>query len=189
MENAAEAKETTQEESSSTEKSWATLDQALLAAQRMARTVVKGKLNSFGGYMFASGEVLIDEGREYLLANGLTFVQRGQTSIDDKYVRIEYVLSHPASGEKWLWSNLVPAGESKGKPMDKALAGALTYDFGYTIRGLLLLPRKSKDELDPDERNDGKHVPAARPAPAPAGKGGSFFDDDAPQPSRKPYGK
>lgn len=157
----------------------------------MAQTVVKSKWNNFGGYAFASGEVLIDEGREYLLANGLVFYQRGQQTIDDKYVRIEYVLSHPASKETLLWTVLVPAAEGKGKPLDKAVAGALTYDFGYTIRGLLLLPRKSKDELDPDERDDAKHVPATKPVAQVQAKAAPAFDDDfaIPVPSRKPYGK
>src|SRR5258707_6928030 len=49
-----------------------------------------------------------------------------------------------------------PIVEDKSRPMDKAVATALTYNLGYTLRGLLLLPRV-EDEVD--QRDDRKYEP------------------------------
>jgi hypothetical protein len=49
-----------------------------------------------------------------------------------------------------------PFAEEKGRPLDKALAGALTSSLGYWLRSLLLVPR---DDEEMDKRDDRAHDP------------------------------
>jgi hypothetical protein len=63
-----------------------------------------------------------------------------------------YMLVH-SSGDSWMLEPVtVPAIPDKGRPLDKAVAGALTYSAGYTSLGLLQIERV--DENSPDARND-----------------------------------
>lgn len=133
------------------------LVKALVQAQKIARAVGKDKSNSFHRYKYASAEAMIEEARGALAESGLAFrcidslVLLGEIPL----LRLTYSLSH-ISGESEAITSTTPIIEEKGRPLDKAVATAKTYDLGYTLRGLLLLPRV---EEEVDQRDDTKHEP------------------------------
>ena len=77
------------------------------------------------------------------------------------------VVAHPESGvtlsDEIVWA-IVP---EKGRPFDKAMAGALTSSLNYWLRDLLMVPREDETM---DSRDDREYTPRspARPAPTPA---------------------
>ena len=56
-------------------------------------------------------------------------------------------------------SNAFPIIEDKGRPLDKALAGALTTSLAYYLRDLLLIPKQDENQVD--KRDDTRHIPQA----------------------------
>lgn len=140
---------------------------ALVAAQAAARAVGKDATNQFHRYKYASAEAIIEEGRGALGVGGLALLPLGWTfqreaPAHDKSpvgtLSSRYRLLHGASGEAidldvaWF---VIP---EKGRPEDKALAGALTTSLAYLLRGLLLLPREDADAA-PDQRDDRNYDP------------------------------
>lgn len=142
---------------------------ALVAAQKHAGNVPKASTNSFHRYRYASGEDVIAEARRALSDAGLALAVE-RYSVDHRephdYLCAEYVLMHE-SGDSRQWSSSTPIIPEKGRPADKALAAAKTYDLAYFLRALLLLPRVEEDAPDPDRRDDRSHEPR-RKAPAKA---------------------
>lgn len=145
-----------------------TLATALLAAQRALPSVAKDAKNSFHHYSYVSAEGMISACRDALHGAGLT-VRRAGWKFDGTpeggIVNSTFVLSHGATGESvsdeiaWI---CVP---EKGRPIDKAMAGALTSSLGYYLRDLLLVPREDENEMD--KRDDSAYQPKrATPAPA-----------------------
>ena len=155
-----------------------TLASALLAAQKALPSVGKDAKNSFHHYSYVSAEAMIGACREALHGAGLT-VRRAGWKFDGTpeggIVNSTFVLSHGPTGESvsdeiaWI---CVP---EKGRPIDKAMAGALTSSLGYYLRDLLLVPREDESEMD--RRDDRTYEPRKAPAPArsnpatPAGNG------------------
>jgi hypothetical protein len=155
-----------------------TLASALLAAQKALPSVGKDAKNSFHHYSYVSAEAMIGACRDALHGAGLT-VRRAGWKFDGTpeggIVNSTFVLSHGPTGESvsdeiaWI---CVP---EKGRPIDKAMAGALTSSLGYYLRDLLLVPREDESEMD--RRDDTKYEPRKAPAPArsnpatPAGNG------------------
>ena len=155
-----------------------TLASALLAAQKALPSVGKDAKNSFHHYSYVSAEAMIGACREALHGASLT-VRRAGWKFDGTpeggIVNSTFVLSHGPTGESvsdeiaWI---CVP---EKGRPIDKAMAGALTSSLGYYLRDLLLVPREDESEMD--RRDDTKYEPRKAPAPArsnpatPAGNG------------------
>ena len=137
------------------------LDKALVEAQKIAKSVGKDKSNSFHRYKYASAEAMIEEARGALTEAGLAFRCVGAiaSTPDGKppMLLVCYKLSH-ISGEHEIIESETPIIEEKGRPFDKAVATAKTYDLGYTLRGLLLLPRV---EEEVDERDDRRYEPKA----------------------------
>ena len=140
---------------------------ALVAAQAAARAVGKDATNQFHRYKYASAEAIIEEGRGALGVGGLALLPLGwtfqrETPAHDKSpvgtLFSRYRLLHGASGEAldldvaWF---VIP---EKGRPEDKALAGALTTSLAYLLRGLLLLPREDADAAQ-DQRDDRNYEP------------------------------
>lgn len=136
------------------------LSKALVEAQRIARAVEKESSNDFHRYKYASAEAMIAEARHALSQAGLAFSCVGSKLEVGEGFRIltcTYDLEH-VSGETRAYQSFTPIIEERGRPLDKAVATAKTYDLGYTLRSLLLLPRV-EEGTDVDQRDDRKHVP------------------------------
>lgn len=138
---------------------------ALVRAQGLARAVVKSSKNEHFVYQYASSEAIISEGREALSEAGLALFPVTQDIVDIgegenvlSLLKVVYGLVH-TSGQGMELSSTTPIIPEKGRPFDKALAAAKTYDLGYLLRGLLLLPRVGKGE-DVDERDDRNFDPS-----------------------------
>lgn len=135
---------------------------ALVEAQRAAKPVEKDSKNDFHKYKYASAEAMIEEGRGSLSSAGLALfplsadIVYGNDTNEDS-VLVKYLLAH-TSGESVEMTSTTPIIVEKGRPADKAVATAKTYDLGYTIRGLLLLPRVEEGAAT-DARDDSNHVP------------------------------
>ena len=136
---------------------------ALVAAQKNARAVGLDAKNQHQGYRYASAESIVEEGRTALTLAGLCLLT---TAVDvnavaaPPIVTATMVLAHE-SGESLQIVRQWPAIEQKGRPLDKAIAGALTSGLGYAIRDLLLLPRDD-DFAAMDRRDDSAHDPPRR---------------------------
>lgn len=129
---------------------------ALLAAQAEARAVEKDGANKDQHYRYARAETMIQEGRTTLARVSVVLLQ-GEVDLvkgtdDSATARISYLLAH-ASGETFAFRREWPCVAHRGRPMDKALGGALTTCLSYTIRDLLLIPRDDQ-QADMDRRND-----------------------------------
>ncbi len=150
-----------------------TLCAALVSAQKTVRAVQKDSKNKFHNYDYASAEDVIVAARHALTGAGLALIASGYTvepgqvidAIPEKgktqepedakpraNLRCEYVLVHVDGGFEKL-ASVTPIIPEKGRPADKAVATAKTYDLSYTLRGLLLMARGVDDD-DPDARND-----------------------------------
>jgi hypothetical protein len=158
------------------------LASALLAAQKALPSVGKDAKNSFHHYSYVSAEAMISACRDALHGAGLTVRRAGwkfDGSPEGGIVNSTFVLTHGPTGESvsdeiaWI---CVP---EKGRPIDKAMAGALTSSLGYYLRDLLLVPREDESEMD--RRDDTKYEPRKAAAPAPARPAPRPAAQDAPQ--------
>ena len=152
------------------------LSEALLNAQRSVAGVEKNARNDFAKYDYVSADGMVGQLRNALLDNGLVFSRTSWGIVEDRVVSV-FDLTHVESGETQRSEAAMPIVETKGRPADKAVLGALTTCLSYVLRDLLLVPRV--DELEIDNRaNDDvvarKRVPA--PASAPSPVGGSAAD-------------
>lgn len=164
----------------------AALAAALVRAQRQARAVEKDAKNTFHGYKYASAEALIEEGRAALSSQGLSLLQT-DVSVETRQapppppgkgearslqtepacvVSVTYLLLHEEGG-MLTWDREVYAVQERGRPIDKAEAGALTTALGYAIRDLLVLPRDD-EQAAMDRRDDRDFPPPPSPPPPPA---------------------
>jgi len=143
-----------------------TLASALLAAQKALPSVGKDAKNSFHHYAYVSAEAMIGACRDALHGAGLTVRRAGwkyDGSPEGGIVNSTFVLTHGPTGESvsdeiaWI---CVP---EKGRPIDKAMAGALTSSLGYYLRDLLLVPREDESEMD---RRDDRTYEPRKAAPA-----------------------
>lgn len=141
------------------------LDAALLAAQREAKGVQKTSENTFHHYKYAASDDVVIECREILhryaiTVSPLTQLITGDFSNEHPYgmLHVEYEVKHAISGQASIRKSETPVVPEKGRPPDKAAAGAKTLDLSYFLRGLLLLPRV--DEFaNVDGRDDTGWVP------------------------------
>lgn len=129
----------------------------LLEAQRAVQNVPKDARNEFSGYDYTSAESIITEARRALHAAGLTVYRRewvlsmlGESPI----VIATFVVASPTAELEAACP--FPIVETKGKPLDKALATALTSGLAYWLRDLLLIPRCAEEM---DKRDDAGHEP------------------------------
>jgi hypothetical protein len=141
------------------------LSKALLKAQAEVAGVVKNARNEFAKYDYVSADGMVSQLRNALISNGLLF-NRSSWFVEGTalpLVRSNFSLIHVESGEERHFVADVPIVETKGRPADKAVLGAVTTALSYTLRDLLLVPRV--DDLEVDNRSDDEVV--RRPA-APA---------------------
>ena len=141
----------------------ASLNAALLAAQVALPMVKKDATNDFHKYNYASAEGMIAACREVLHAQGLTAHRIGWSMIPPNGSAIDYggilsemVMVHVPSGQQLTANITWPIVPEKGRPMDKAIAGALTSSLSYWLRDLLMVPR---EEEGMDNRNDTTYTP------------------------------
>lgn len=148
--------------------SLAPLYAALSRAIGRASAVGKDAENSFHRYKYASAEGLIAEAREALAIEELAVFSSSWQVVDREReaasalgyfadVNVVYTVAH-ASGASMICTASTPVISEKGRPEDKAVATALTYNLGYFLRGLLLLPRVDA-EHDADQRDDRDYQP------------------------------
>lgn len=173
---------------------------ALIEAQSKVEAVAKDSRNDFHKYDYASAESVLTGARKALDECGLAVFQAGWkfTEIGREIIRpadgketidvpslgaeITYELHHAESGESGVYQTVVPIREEKGRPLDKALFGALTEGLAYFLRGLLLIPRA--DAETPSARNDTAYQPpdkteskTSKPAkPAPVSPARAFAE-------------
>jgi hypothetical protein len=138
---------------------------ALLVAQRAISGIANDARNSHQNYDYTSAEALIGGCRKALHDAGVVVTRRMWNTVmttTPPFVQMEFVVSHPASGETQIDRIDWPAIEQKGRPLDKAVGGALTSAMGYYLRDLLAVPRADGDMNDRDDRG---HTPGNKPTP------------------------
>lgn len=126
---------------------------ALFQAQKSARAIAKDSQNQKHGFSYAAAEAILEESKRVLFENGLMVVSdsweiiKGEGGQRDR-LRIPMQLWH-VDGESRVTTVDCYVVPHAGMPEDKAAAAALTYAFGYYLRGLLALSRvEPGDEVD-----------------------------------------
>lgn len=145
------------------------LAKALAKAQEKAKAVPHDATNAFHKYAYTSAEAVITEAKQALAGCGLAVVPQAQTleaSGDRLDLHRTFVLVHE-SGESLAVSTVWPVIPDRGRPVDKAVAGAATTSLSYLLRDLLLMPR-----VDPEDDLAGREdreppAPQRQPAPKP----------------------
>ena len=152
-----------------------TVNEALLTAQKAIKGIDKNGRNDVHNYDYVTAESMIAECREVLHNAGLVLtagdVELIPCAADTMIVRIGRTLSL-AGAEALTLTRDWPAVLSKGRPMDKAVAGALTEDLSYTLRDLLLIPRGDEEGvgMDDTKRSETESKPEPRKAAPRAAK-------------------
>ena len=137
---------------------------ALVAAQKQMKPVTKDSTNAFHRYQYASAEDVITAARVALNGAGLALVRSWRIESNEMGI---WLHSHfqlvfegsPMPIDLGNSTNAFPIIEDKGRPLDKALAGALTTSLAYYLRDLLLIPKQDENQVD--KRDDTRHIPQA----------------------------
>jgi hypothetical protein len=133
---------------------------ALIKAQQAISAVGKDAVNQHHKYAYTSAEGMLSACRAALHTAGLAFARIGWTvELRDgqPFVLSTYIVTLGLGEPMTLGPVPWPIIEDKGRPFDKALAGALTTSQSYMLRDLLLVPRE--DEQEVDRRDDRAHDP------------------------------
>lgn len=133
---------------------------AIVKAQTAIISVSKDSTVDFGRkYNYTSAEEMIRESRRALHGAGLALVRsawRMKVIEATPIVECDYILAH-TGGETMTFCDLPwPVIEGDKRPIDKAVAGALTTSLAYFLRDLLLIPKQ--DEAEMDKRDDSQHT-------------------------------
>lgn len=139
---------------------------ALLEAQKKVEGAPKDGTNEYHKYQYTTAEEMITICRKALADAGLVVYRPSwrhtpATETTPPQIECQMVLAHPASGDVQEYTYTFPAIPEKGRPLDKAVAAALTSSMGYWLRDLLLVPRGN--ELSMDNRDDRKFEPEPPP--------------------------
>ena len=150
------------------------LNEALLVAQQQLQAVGKDSKNSFHKYNYTSSEGMISACRSALHYAGLV-VTRTRWTIDPAVTEFgclnsRFHVSHPASGGEITDEVMWPIVPEKGRPYDKAVAGALTTSLNYFLRDLLQVPREEETMDNRDDRQWEPRRPAFQPERAAGGE-------------------
>ena len=143
----------------------AALFAALAYAQNEALAVEKDARNDFHRYDYVSAEAVIGA-KHHLNRHGLALIPLtssfapSESMAGHQVLSRDYVLTHEGGGTRLIEQKWVFA-EGKGRPWDKALAGALTTSLAYLYRDLLALPRVDPSD-DISGRDDRDHQPTPR---------------------------
>lgn len=152
------------------------------AVEKKGTVSIPGKEGRAGySYTFAGADALMSEARGALEKAGLAIVltrwwpvverheeqgEDGKPSVwFNRTLFAEFLLVHEEGESHPIGPFQMPVVEERGRGIDKCDAAALTYLTGYTMRGLLCLPRVEKGS-QVDERDDSERVPrGAKKAP------------------------
>lgn len=155
----------------------AVIKSALFEAQRLVEAVSKDAHNDHHKYNYASADAIITEARRCLHQVGLAVLPVGSviatskmSDTDDKGVIFEWTqerldltfeVFHSPSGTSMSWPPFsVAVIPERGRPLDKAEAGARTYAMSYFLRELLLIPRTGADDRDGQSDEPRQRAPA-----------------------------
>ncbi len=144
------------------------LERKLLAAQENLIGVRNDGKNAFAGYTYTTVEKMIAVARKALHSAGLSLRREGWSiegdiSSESVVVHSVFKLADPESGGAATFGVSWVAMTGKGRPIDKAIAGALSSTWTYFLRDLLLVERS--DEAEMDNRDDSAFVSAPKAAP------------------------
>lgn len=135
------------------------LAHALLEAQRAIQGVAKDARNEHHRFAYASADAMVGECRTALHSAGLVAYRPSWTLSEDLgVVTCQMALLHAESGEERVWQLSYPLVPDKGRPIDKALAGALSSSLGYWLRDLLLVPRGLDHQVEARDDSQRKSV-------------------------------
>lgn len=145
------------------------LAKALAKAQEKAKAVPHDSQNDYHKYWYTSAEAVIGEAKQALAGCGLAILPLSQelaASGERVDLHRTFVLLHESGEERTIFV-AVPVIPERGRPLDKAVAGASTTSLSYLLRDLLLMPR-----VDPDDDLAGREdrdppAPQRQPAPRP----------------------
>lgn len=131
----------------------------LLNAQRSVQAVAKDATNQFHKYDYVSSEAMIADCRRALHDAGLSIacVCRKIAADGDRETLTSTFRLFDDKDTVDLSIDF-PIVPDKGRPRDKAAAGAMTMSLSYFLRDLLLVPRK--DEADINARDDRNYEPS-----------------------------
>lgn len=152
---------------------------ALLEAQRHISRIEKDATNQHHKYSYVSSEAMILAAREALHLAGL-FAFRPDWKIrypsEGNQLELEatMVLVHAETGQRMIDRVYWPIVPGQGRPMDKAVASALTVSQSYWLRDLLQIPRTDPD-TEMDSRDDTGYRPEPRLTQAPVTKGDTTY--------------
>lgn len=157
----------------------AVIKAALFEAQRLVKAVSKDATNDHHKYNYASADAIITEARTCLhevglavlpVSSAITMAKMSDT--DDKGVIFEWTqerldltfeVFHAASGTSMAWPPFsVAVIPERGRPLDKAEAGARTYAMSYFLRELLMIPRTGADDRDGQHDEGGRGARSGR---------------------------
>lgn len=138
-----------------------TIDLALYQAQRSLTSVAKDRRNEYSKYNYVSVDGMVSACRDALHENGL-MVSRVSFTVDVERNTVvnNFVLVHAESGESRSYVTPWLFYAEKARPLDKAVAGALSTSLNYFLRDLLLVVREEEGSMD--QRNDENYVPPRR---------------------------
>jgi len=155
---------------------------ALARAQASIAPIAKDGDNKHHRYRYTTADRMTEECGRALNAEGMSFFRRKQVIIgtdQGEIIRCTYVLAHEG-GHTEVVETEIPVLPTQGQPRNKAVAVALTYALGFTMRDTLAAARSDGEPDDnrngkPDDNRNGKPKrkgktpakPAAPPPPMP----------------------
>ncbi len=133
----------------------------LLHAQSNLKGVRKASENKFHGYKYAGAEDVITSSRNALHEQGLILI-RDSAQLDVReggksaVLLSTYILASK-DGDAMVHDQSFPVCPGNGRPMDKAVASAMTTSMSYFLRDLLMIPRVDGEEVDLRDDTSYKH--------------------------------
>lgn len=148
------------------------LSESLGAARDRCKMAIKDKRNEYHKYDYASADGVIQTAKDAMAGTGLALIPQSQEmtvvgggNLAFYALNRTLLLSHKSGEFVPLSIRGWPVIPEKGRPLDKALAVALTISFAYLLRDLLQMPRG--DEADMNSRDDRQHEDVQPPHPEP----------------------
>lgn len=143
----------------------------MVTAARALKGIEKRGRNTFHGYEYATAEDVMDACRAALISGGM-MLDASEWDLEERaagtFLLRQVVRVVHESGEVRERRIVWPVVPEKGRPIDKAVAVALTASLAYCIRGMLVAPR-GIGEPDMSDRDDRSFQPPkpqqARPQP------------------------
>jgi len=143
----------------STNGSTGNIAKALSTARDRCRPAEKDSLNRYHQYAYASAEEIIKVANEALEKTELALISLSdemRQGPSGPLLDRTWILCHSSGESVRLTTIGWPVIPDKGRPLDKALAAAITTSLAYRLRDLLQIPRVSPED-DIASRDDRHH--------------------------------